>query len=231
MPSLPLEADGHGITHRRRARRRQPARARRDARLRGARGELPADPRRAPRRRRSPDLRHLPAGGRRRLHGGGARQARRPAGHRARHARPRRLQRGDRHPHRGPGLDADGRAGRPGRHRIGGPRGIPGNRLPAHVRQRRQVGRAGRPCGTDSRVPVARVRDRDVRSPRSRGAGAAGGRARDARGRGGPAARIAGGRRPHRRRRARGARASRERRPARWCWSAAAAGTATPVPH
>ena len=63
-------------------------------------------------------LHRLPAGRRRRLHGRSVRQADRPARHRLRHARTRRVERRDRHPHGRAGFDADDRVRRPGRHRF-----------------------------------------------------------------------------------------------------------------
>ena len=78
---------------------------------------------------------------RRLRHGRGLRQADGPAGHLLRHARPRRHQRGHRPAYRLPGFDADDPVHRPGRARLSRPRGVPGDRLPAHVRPRRQMGR------------------------------------------------------------------------------------------
>ena len=83
-------------------------------------------------------------------------------GHRLRHARSRRDQRGDRHSHGRAGFDADDRVRRPGRQRHGRSRSVPGNRLPADVRQRRQMGGADRSRRAHSRVRRARVSHRDV---------------------------------------------------------------------
>ena len=65
-------------------------------------------------------------------------------GHLHGHARPRRDARGRRHPHRLPGLDAADPPDRPGRPRDDGPGGVPGDRLPPHVRADGEVGRADR---------------------------------------------------------------------------------------
>ena len=67
-----------------------------------------------------------------------------------------------------PGLDAADPARRPGRLRPGGARGVPGGRLPAHVRPAGEVGRADRPRRPHPRVRRARVRDRVRRAARAR---------------------------------------------------------------
>ena len=126
-------------------------------------------------------LDHLPPRGRRREHGGRLREAHGPAGHRRRHARPRRDARVGRRAHRVPGLDAADPARRAGRVRPGGARGVPGGRLPAHVRADDEVGRADRPRRPHSRVRRARVLDRVRRAARAGRARAAGGHARRAR--------------------------------------------------
>ena len=81
--------------------------------------------------------------------------------------------------HRVPGLDAADPARRPGRLRPGGARGVPGDRLPAHVRADGEVGRADRPRRPHPRVRRARVHDRVRRAARAGRARAAGGHARD----------------------------------------------------
>ena len=92
----------------------------------------------------------------------GVRQADRPARHRLRHPRTRRVERRRRHPYGDAGFDADDRLRRPGRRRFRRSRSVPGNRLPAHVRQRRQMGGADRSRRAHSRVRRARVSRRDV---------------------------------------------------------------------
>ena len=61
-----------------------------------------------------------------------------------RHARPGRDARVGRRAHRVPGLDAADPARRPGRAGHARPGGVPGGRLPRHVRRAREVGRADR---------------------------------------------------------------------------------------
>ena len=57
---------------------------------------------------------------------------------------------------------------RPGRRRFRRSRGVPGDRLPADVRQRRQVGGADRSRRAHSRIRRARLSHRDVRPARAR---------------------------------------------------------------
>ena len=85
-----------------------------------------------------------------------------------RHARPGRDARVGRRAHRVPGLDAADPARRPGRLGPGGARGVPGGRLPAHVRADGEVGRADRPRRPHSRVRRARVLDRVRGAARAR---------------------------------------------------------------
>ena len=65
----------------------------------------------------------------------------RPAGHLLRHARPGRDASRDRRAHRVPGFHADDPVHRPGGQRLRRPRGVPGGRLPAHVRADGEMGR------------------------------------------------------------------------------------------
>ena len=123
-------------------------------------------------------------------------------GHLLRHPRPRREQRGDRHPHRVPGLDAARRLHRPGGERAARPRGVPGGRLPADVRPRharlRQVGRRGARRRPAARVRGPRLPHRDAGPAGAGGAGPARGHAaRHDRGAGAAADRA--GARPRRR--------------------------------
>ena len=104
----------------------------------------------------------------RREHGRGGRQADRPPGRRDRHARAGRDARVDRRAHRVPGLDADDPADRPVRARAHGPRGVPGNRLSAHVRADGEVGRADRRSAPRARIPEPCVSHGDVRAARAR---------------------------------------------------------------
>ena len=66
-----------------------------------------------------------------------------------------------------------------------GPRGVPGDGLPPHVRRDGQVGGPGRPDRADPGIPEPRVPHRGVRAARAGGAGPAGGRARGPRRRAG----------------------------------------------
>ena len=133
-----------------------------------------------------------------------------------RHARARARRTPRRRPHRVPGLDADDPARRPGRARPGGARGVPGDRLPAHVRADGEVGRADR-----RRRPHPRVRR--ARLPRPRCAGRPGpGRARAARGHAGRRESTS----PTRRRSSVVAAAARPRRDARGAARAARGGGA-----
>ena len=111
---------------------------RRALRLHGPGRIVPRAPRRL-RGCRDPGRRDAPRG-RRRVHGRGARAAHRPAGRLSRHARGRRCEPGDRHPHRPPGFDADVRDRRPGRACRSRPRGVPGDRPGGDPRWPRQVG-------------------------------------------------------------------------------------------
>ena len=179
-------------TNRRRDPRRQPDRARHDARVLRPGRELPAGARRALRRPRHAAAHRLPAGRRDRLHGRSARQAHGSARHRLRHARTRRVERRDRHPHGGAGFDAADRLRRPGRRRLRRSRSVPGDRLSPDVRQRGQVGRADRSGRAHSRVCRARLSHGDVgpagtgrpRVARGRAVGARGMRGRAPRGSG-----------------------------------------------
>ena len=131
----------------------------------------------------------------------------------------------DRRPHRAPGFDADGRAGRPGRAPPDRPRGVSGSRFPQDVRAARQMGDADRHGRARPRIAEPGVSGRDLGPPRPGGRRAARGHAARAR------------RRRRRRSLPRRAGASRRRRPrrdapparspprGRSCWSAAAAGT------
>ena len=76
-----------------------------------------------------------------------------------------------------PGFDADDPLHRPGRQRLRRPRGVPGNRLPPHVRPDGQVGGADRPRRPHPRIHRARLPGRHQRPSRPGGAGAAGGHA------------------------------------------------------
>ena len=109
----------------------------------------------------------------------------RPAGHLLRHPRAGREQRRDRHPHRVPGLDADGRLHRPGGERAARPRGLPGGRLPADVRpghaRLRQVGRRDPRRRPAARVRRPRLPHRDAGPAGAGGAGPARGHAARAR--------------------------------------------------
>ena len=150
-------------------------------RLRRARRELPGRARRFSRAPRADPLHRLPAGRRRRLHGRGAGQAQRPAGHLLRHPRPGRDQRQHRRAHRVPGLDADDPVRRPGGQRPARPRGLPGDRLPPDVRPRHaghgQVGGRGARRRPPARVRGARLPHRAAGPARAGGAGAARGHA------------------------------------------------------
>ena len=89
------------------------------------------------------DTRCLPAGGRRRLHGGRRREDDGTSRDRLRHARPRRDQRQRRRPRRFPGFDPDDPLHRRCRARRPRPRGLPGNRLPGLLRPDLPSGRRG----------------------------------------------------------------------------------------
>ena len=119
-------------------RRPDPGRSAQDPRrrhgLRRAGRELSGRPRRAVRGPQPDPLHHLPAGGRRLQHGRGLWQADGPARHLLRDPRPRRHQCLHRAAYRLPGFDADDPADRPGRPRPDRARGLPGDRLPPHVR-------------------------------------------------------------------------------------------------
>ena len=108
----------------------------------------------------------VPPGKRRRLHGRGLRQAHRRAGHLLRHARSGRHQRQHRRAHGLPGFHAHDPVRGPGRQRLHGARGFPGNRLPPHVRPHGQVGRPDRPLRPHPRVHRPRLRHRHQRPAR-----------------------------------------------------------------
>ena len=105
-----------------------------------------------------------------------------------------------RNAYRLPGFDAHDPADRPGGARDHGPRGVPGDRLPPHVRPDGQVGGPDRGRPAHSRAGEPGLPHRAERPARAGGAGAARGHA-DRRGRGGRCrplpdrARRAGGRR------------------------------------
>ena len=117
----------------------------------------------------------MPPGGRGGDDGGCLRQAHRRAGHLHGHARAGSDQRQRRRPYRVPELDADDPVHRPDRARHGRARGLPGDRLPPHVRRDGEMGRADRRRGAHPRARQPRLPCRDVRPPRP-------GRARLARG-------------------------------------------------
>ena len=123
---------------RRRAHRRDAARRRRPDRVHRPRRELPGRARRA-RGRRHPHRRDAPRGCRR-VRRGGVRPADRPSRGLPRHARRRRREPRDRHPHGDRRLDADVRPRRPGRSRPPRPRGVPGGRPRRHDRRRSPSG-------------------------------------------------------------------------------------------
>ena len=81
-------------------------------------------------------------------------------------------------PHRLPGLDAADPPDRPGRPRDDGARGVPGDRLPPHVRADGEVGGADRQRRPDPRARLARVPRRDLGPARPGRARAARGHAR-----------------------------------------------------
>ena len=166
----------------------------------------------------------LPAGGRRRQHGGGLRQADRPAGRLLRHARARRRQCADRPAYGAAGFHADDPSDRAGGPRRARPRGVPGGRLPPHARRGHQVGRPGGRSGAHPRIRGARLCHRHVGTARAGGAGLPRGRADGAcRDRGRPADSRSSSRR-RRRRRWRSSRSFSRRRSGRSRSSAAAAG-------
>ena len=181
--------------------------------------------RRALRAPRRVPHRQLPPRGRGGQRGRRLRQAHRPARAVLRHARAGRDARGDRHPHRAPGLDAADHARRPGRARRARARVVPGARLRGRVRLDGEVGVRARRPRAHPRGARARVHGGDQRAAGPGRAGAAGGRP----GRGGRGRRRAAlPRRCARRRRPRRsrswARCSR-RRSGRSCSSAAGRGT------
>ena len=180
---------------------RRPARAeRRRPRVLRPRRELPARARRA--LRLADPARHVPPRAGRREHGGGVREADRPAGDLPRHARAGRDAGGGRRPHREAGLDADDPPRRPGAARVSRPRGVAGARLRAGLRRHREGGVGGRQRRADPRAHRRGVLARALGAARA-------GRARAARGR----ARRGGRRR--RRALASSSRASRRRRGSR----------------
>ena len=150
--------------HRRTSRRRCVAHARRRTRLLRSRRELSRRPRFAARRNRSHPDHRLPPRSRRREYGRSGRQIDRPPGRRDRHARSGRNARIDRRAHRVSGLHADDPADRPMRTRTSRSRGVPGNRLSAHVRSDGEVGRADRRSEAHSRILEPCVSHRDVGS-------------------------------------------------------------------
>ena len=142
------------------------AHPRRAARVPGPGRKLSALHRRAARTRGRHRTRRVPPGKRRRLHGRGLRQAHRRAGHLLRHARSGRHQRQHRRAHGLPGFHAHDPVRGPGRQRLHGARGFPGNRLPPHVRPHGQVGRPDRPLRPHPRVHRPRLRHRHQRPAR-----------------------------------------------------------------
>ncbi len=151
------DAADNGAEHadRRRAPARHAAGRGRRSRLLRARRELSRRARCALRPAGPLQDDRLPARGRCGQHGRGLRQAHRPARRLLRHARSRRIARGDRRPYGAAGFDADDPVRRPGGAQPSRPRRFPGGRLPADVREVREVGdpdrgpaahpRAGRP--------------------------------------------------------------------------------------
>ena len=134
----------------------------------------------------------MPPRGRRRDDGGGIREADRRPGDLLRDARAGRHAGLRRRAHGLPGRDAAPPLRRPGASRGRGARGVPGDRLPPHVRPAREVGRTGRPGRAHPRADRAGVPRRDLRPTRPGGARAAGGRARRRRRRAGRLAVRAG---------------------------------------
>ena len=116
------------------------------------------------RRARAHRADHLPPRERRREHGRSVRQADRCAGSVLRDARSGRDERIDRRAHGVSGFDADDPVHRPGRQRLHGARGVPGDRLPAHVRADVEMGRADRSHRSHSRVHRARLPGGDERA-------------------------------------------------------------------
>ena len=151
--------------------------------LRRAGRELSRGARRALRPAQLDPLRHLPPGRRRRQHGRGLRQADRQAGDRLRDARSGCDQCQHRPAYRLPGFDADDPAGRPGGARDDRPRGVPGDRLPPHVRADGQVGDPDRGRPPHPRADQPGLPSRDERPARA-GRGRAAGRHAGRRGRG-----------------------------------------------
>ena len=103
---------------------------------------------------------HVPARSERGEHGGGLRQADRPA--RCLHGHPRagRDPGGGRSAHRVSGFDTAAASRRAGVVGAGGARGVPGGRLPPDVRPAGEVGRADRPGRSHPRADCTRVHDR-----------------------------------------------------------------------
>ena len=173
--------DEHGPTGRARAGRRA-AGPGHQPRLRGAGRKLPRRARRPLRRAGPPAPGDVPVRGRGGEHGGGVWQT--DGAPRRRHgdARPWRLPRRHRRPHRHAGQHAAAAVRGPDPVRRDRPRQLPGGRLPPHVRPARQVGDADRRRGAHPGAGRARGRRGDDRAARSRGDRAVRGNA-EARGR------------------------------------------------
>ena len=177
-------ATAHPAPQRRAGSDRPAAHSRHRHDLRRAGRELSRRARRALRAAQLDPLHHLPPGGRGGQHGGGLRQAHRQARHLLRDPRARRHQCQHRIAYRLPGFDAHDPAGRPGGARNHRPRGLPGDRLPPHVRPDGQVGGPDRGCAAHSRAGQPGLPHRAERPAGAGRAGAARGHA-DRRGRGG----------------------------------------------